>query len=127
MRKKSPVALISGVSLLVLLVGVVLAFSGSAGARDNSGASSSQSAGRTVVSYPPGVPAIQPRASLQGQGGPAFTTDDVVHYIQTQGLYGLLLAPCLRFYRSNSSRPNKPAHCSMARTLAGQIMPSFAM
>ncbi len=84
MRRKSPVALIGGSGLLVLFFGAALAFSGSAGARGSPAASSSLGAGPTVVSYPPGVPAIQPRASLQSQGGPAFTADDVTVYIQTQ-------------------------------------------
>ena len=86
MRKKSPVVLISVFGLLVLVVGAVLAFSSSVGAQGNSVVRSSLPSGRTVVTYPPGIPAIHPQSgSAQTPGSPAFTAADVTHYIQTQG------------------------------------------
>jgi|SRR5579884_901008 hypothetical protein len=73
MRKMPLFVLISVLALLVLIVGVWMNFS------HGVPASAKATHGRTVVRYPPGVPAIRPHIA----GIPSFTAADVAQYIKT--------------------------------------------
>lgn len=75
MRKTSLFTMVGVVGLLILVIVIGATFSSHA----NATASLLQ---RTVVPYPPGVPAIKPHTS----GTPAFTTTDVAQYIASQSL-----------------------------------------